>query len=80
MNKYWFILSIIIASSYTTITKAATDDQTAVNRLLQLSTIPTQASIDEAIALGSEGSTNKMRQQYVFTVLIRIGPSGSGAA
>lgn len=80
MNKYWFILSIIIASSYATVTKAATDDQTAVNRLLQLSTIPTQASIEEAIALGSEGSTNKMRQQYVFTVLIRIGPSVSGDA
>jgi len=80
MNKYWLILSIIIASSFTTVTKAATDDQTAVNRLLQLITIPTQASIDEAIALGSEGSTNKMRQQYVFTVLIRIGPSVSGDA
>jgi hypothetical protein len=56
----------------------ATDDQTAVNRVIQLSTIPTQASIDEVISLGSEGSNNKMRQQFVFTALIRIGPSVSG--
>jgi hypothetical protein len=79
MKNYLIILSIVL-SSYSALSSAATDDQTAVNRLLQLSTIPTQASIDEAIALGSEGSTNKMRQQYVFTVLIRIGPSVSGDA
>ncbi len=47
---------------------------------MQLSTIPTQASIDEVIALASEGSTNVMRQQFVFTALIRIGPSVSADA
>ncbi|MCI2285245.1 hypothetical protein L3081_20020 [Colwellia sp. MSW7] len=79
LTKY-YIGVLMFGSIMLSSLASATDDQSAINRLVQLSTIPTQASIDEVIALGSEGSTNEMRQQYVFTALIRIGPSVSGDA
>jgi len=79
LAKYYGVASVLFSLGVAPLA-LATDDQTAVNRLVELSTIPTQAAIDEVIALGSEGSTNEMRQQFVFTALIRIGPSVSGDA
>jgi len=80
MNKIMNVTVLIVSLIGSPIALALTADVVAIPRLLQLSTISTQAAIDEVIALGSEGSTNKIRQQYLFTALIRIGPSVSGDA
>jgi len=58
---------------------AITAEEIAIPRLIALSQTqqPTQATIDEVLALAQEGSTNQMRQQFVFTALIQIGPSNS---
>ena len=80
MKRFYLSVLMSVSLSVSSFVMAATPDNTAIDRLVQLSTIPTQASIDEVIALGSEGCTHQLRQQYVFTALIRIGPSVSGDA
>lgn len=57
---------------------ALTPEEQAIPRIVQLSKIPTTESVNEVIALAQEGSTNLMRQQFVFTALIQIGPSVAG--
>lgn len=57
---------------------ALTPEDQAIPRILQLSKIPTVESVNEVIALAQEGSTNLMRQQFVFTALVQIGPSVAG--
>jgi len=59
---------------------AITPEEEAIPRIIELSQTqqPTQATIDEVLALAQEGSTNQMRQQFVWTALIQIGPSNSG--
>jgi len=71
-------LLLFVSLIYSSLLIAQTSDQAAIARLLELSDIPTQASIDEILALAGEASTNEMRQQFVFTALIQIGPSTSG--
>jgi hypothetical protein len=59
---------------------AITPEDQAIPRLVQLSKIPTAASVNEVIALAQEGSTNQMRLQFVMTALIQIGSSTAGDA
>jgi len=70
IRKY-LVLLLISSTAY------ATTEEIAIPCLVVLSQIPTQASIDEVLALAQEGSTNQMRQQFVFAALVQIGPSNS---
>lgn len=80
-NKFHQISKIMTGSLFILTlsqTVYAVPEEIAIPRLVELSQIPTQASINEVIALAQEGSTNEMRQQFVFTALVQIGPSNSG--
>jgi len=59
---------------------AITPEEQVIPRIVQLSKIPTTESVNEVIALAQEGSTNKMRLQFVMTALIQIGASTAGDA
>ena len=56
----------------------AVTDAEALPRLVQLSQTPGQASIDEVLSIAQEPTTNELRQQFVFTALIQLGPSTGG--
>ncbi len=76
--KYKIVLLVMLMLWSQLSSAAITPDEQAVMRLMQLSDIPTQASIDEVVTLANEGSNNEIRQQFIFTALTRIGPSVSG--
>ncbi|NRA71194.1 MAG: hypothetical protein HRU24_09235 [Gammaproteobacteria bacterium] len=80
MNHYIVTLGLMMGLGLVSPSYAITPEEVAVPRLLVLSEISRQASIDEVLALANEGSVNEMRQQFVFTALIRIGASHSGDA
>ena len=80
MNHYMVTLGLVMGLGLVSPSFAITPEEVAVPRLLVLSEISTQASIDEVLALANEGSVNEIRQQFVFTALIRIGASHSGDA
>ena len=80
MNHYMVTLGLVMGLGLVSPSFAITPEEVAVPRLLVLSEISTQASIDEVLALANEGSVYEIRQQFVFTALIRIGASHSGDA
>ena len=75
-----FLVGAVLLSTLASQSVGAVTDEIAIQRLVELSRIPTSASVNEVIALATEGSTNEMRLQFAVTALIHIGPSLAGDA
>lgn len=54
------ICLLILSAMVSQVVPAQTPEDQAIPRLMQLSRIPTAASVDEILDLAAEGSTNQM--------------------